>query len=53
METFCRATSYGVYSSHLIRFARASSQVSDFSHDNNRNKFQLLHFLSKGTDIII
>ena len=29
-------TSYGVYISQLIRFARASSHVTDF---NNRNKF--------------
>ena len=30
-----RTTSYGVYTSQLIRFARASSYVADF---NNRNK---------------
>ena len=30
-----RSTSYGVYSSQLIRFARASSYVADF---NTRNK---------------
>ena len=33
-----RSTSYGVYISQLIRFARASSYVADF---NTRNK--LLH----------
>ena len=37
-------TSYGVYISQLIRFARASSHVTDF---NNRNKF-----LSKAIGII-
>ena len=31
-----RRPSYGVYISQLIRFARASSHVTDF---NNRNKF--------------
>ena len=31
-----RSTSYGVYISQLIRFARASSHVADF---NTRNKF--------------
>ena len=31
-----RRPSYGVYKSQLIRFARASSHVTDF---NNRNKF--------------
>ena len=31
-----RSTSYGVYISQLIRFARASSYVADF---NNLNKF--------------
>ena len=31
-----RSPSYGVYISQLIRFARASSHVTDF---NNRNKF--------------
>ena len=39
------ATSCAIYTSQLIRFARASSQVSEF---NNRNQFQLLNFLSKG-----
>ena len=43
------ATSYCVYISQLIHFARASSHVSDF---NNRNIFFLLNFLSKGTVII-
>ena len=31
-----RRPSYGVYISQLIRFARASTHVTDF---NNRNKF--------------
>ena len=30
-----RSTSYGVYISQLIRFARASSQVADFNTHNN------------------
>ena len=40
--------SYGVYISQLIRFARASSHVTDF---NNRNKF-VPNFLSKAIGII-
>ena len=32
-----RSTSYGVYVSQLIRFARVSSHVDDF---NTRNKFR-------------
>ena len=36
---FPRSTSYGVYISQLIRFARASSYVADF---NTRNKFLTL-----------
>ena len=31
-----RSTSYGVYISQLIRFARASSYVADFNTRNNR-----------------
>ena len=42
-----RSTSYGVYISQLIRFARASSHVADF---NTRNKF--LNFLNKAVNII-
>ena len=30
-----RSTSYGVYISQLIRFARASSHVTDFNTRNN------------------
>ena len=37
--------SYGVYISQLIRFARASSQVTDF---NNRNKFLTATLLKQG-----
>ena len=45
-----RTTSYGVYISQLIRFARASGQVIDF---NNPNKmFKLLNSFRKGTVII-
>ena len=33
-----RRTSYGVYISQLIRFARASSKVSDLNDFNCRNK---------------
>ena len=40
-----RSTSYGVYISQLIRFARASSYVADF---NNRNKFLTQNFLKQG-----
>ena len=42
-----RSTSNGVYISHLIRFARASSFVTDF---NTHNK--LLNFLNKAIGII-
>ena len=42
-----RSTSYGVYISQLIRFARASSSVADF---NTRNK--LRNFLNKAISII-
>ena len=41
--------SYGVYISQLIRFARASSHVTDF---NNRNKFLTAKFLGKAICII-
>ena len=37
--------SYGVYISQLIRFARASSHVTDF---NNRNKFSTAKLLKQG-----
>ena len=37
--------SYGVYISHFIRFARASSHVTDF---NNRNKFLTAKLLKQG-----
>ena len=37
-----RSTSYGVYISHLIRFARASSYVADFSTHNNLSTQKLL-----------
>ena len=37
--------SYGVYISQLIRFARASSHVSDFS---SRNKFLTAKLLKQG-----
>ena len=36
---------YGVYISQLIRFARASSHVTDF---NNRNKFLTAKLLRQG-----
>ena len=39
-----RSTSYGVYISQLIRFARASSHVADF---NTRNKLLTRNFLNK------
>ena len=39
-----RRPSYGVYISQLIRFARASSYVTDF---NNRNKFLTAKLLKK------
>ena len=40
-----RRPSYGVYIYQLIRFARASSHVTDF---NNRNKFLTAKFLKQG-----
>ena len=44
-----RSTSYGVYNSQLIRFARASSYVTDF---NTRNKVLTQNFLNKAISII-
>ena len=46
-----RSTSYGVYISQLIRFARASSYVADF---NTRNKLlsKLRNFFNKAIGII-
>ena len=41
----CRSTSYGVYISHLIRFARASSYVADF---NTHNKLLNQKLLKQG-----
>ena len=40
-----RSTSYGVYSSQLIRFARVSSHVDDF---NTRNKVLTAKLLKQG-----
>ena len=40
-----RSTSYGVYISQLIRFARASSYISDF---NTRNNLLTQKFLKQG-----
>ena len=40
-----RSTSYGVYISKLIRFARASSHVADF---NTRNKLLTQNLLKQG-----
>ena len=40
-----RSTSYGVYISQLIRFARASSYVADF---NTRNKLLTQKLLKQG-----
>ena len=40
-----RSTSYGVYISKIIRFARASSYVTDF---NTRNKLLTQNFLKQG-----
>ena len=40
-----RSTSYGVYISQLIRFARAFSQVADF---NTRNKLLTEELLKQG-----
>ena len=42
---FLQRPSYGVYISQLIRFARASSHVTDF---NNRNKFLTAKLLKQG-----
>ena len=39
------STSYGVYVSQLIRFARVSSHVDDF---NTRNKVLTVKFLEQG-----
>ena len=44
-----RSTSYGVYISQLIRFARASSYVADF---NTRKKLLTQNFLNKAIGII-
>ena len=45
-----RSTSYGVYISQLIRFARASSYIADFK---TRNKLLTQkHFLNKAIGII-
>ena len=44
-----RSTSYGVYISPLIRFARASSYVADF---NTRNKLLTQKLLKQGYGII-
>ena len=44
-----RSTSYGVYISQLIRFARASSHVADF---NTRNKLLTKKLLNKAIGII-
>ena len=44
-----RSTSYGVYKSQLIRFARASSHVADF---NTRNKVLTQNFLNKANSTI-
>ena len=40
-----RSTSYGVYISPLVRFARASSHVADF---NTRNKLLTQKILKQG-----
>ena len=44
-RTQLRSTSYGVYISQLIRFARASSYVADF---NTRNKLLTQKLLEQG-----
>ena len=44
-----RSTSYRVYISQLIRFARASSFVADF---NTRNKLLLRNFLNTAIGIM-
>ena len=46
---FPRRTSYGVYISQLIRFARASSNLNDF---NYRNKPLLPNFLGRAIVIL-
>ena len=44
-----RRTSYGVYISQLIRFARASSNLNDFNYRNNyRNKALTAKLLRQG-----
>ena len=42
------ATSYGVYISQLIRFARVSSHVTDF---NTRNKLLTVKLLNQGLSV--
>ena len=44
-----RSTSYGVYISQLIRFARISSYVTDF---DTRNKLLTRNFLDQAISII-
>ena len=44
-----RSTSYGVYISQLIRFARASSCITDF---NTRSKLLTQNFINKAIGII-
>ena len=44
-----RSTSYGVYISQVIRFARVSSHVDDF---NTRSKVLTANFSEKDIDII-
>ena len=44
-----RSTSYGVYISQQIRFARSSSHVADF---NTRNKLLTKRFLNKVIGVI-
>ena len=44
-----RSTSYGVYISQFIRFARVSTYVDDF---NTRNKVLTVNFSDKDIDII-
>ena len=49
-----RSTSYGVYISKLIRFARASSQVADFNTCNKLLNYKLRKtFLNCTTDAMI
>ena len=45
-----RSTSYGVYISQLIQFARVSSHVDDFN--TSSNKVLTANFLDKDIDII-